>query len=277
VRTALGVYVLGAIEPAGRSEVEAHLAACPACRDELAALAGLPALLGRVSEPQIEHVAGPPSELLDSLLARAAAQRQAEQAEQAEREQAERDQAEREQAQRDQAQRELSELRERRELRSRRRRPPVAVAAAVVLLAGMLLGGLLSGALTGGGLLGGGGGAPPRGAATPGPATPRPLAPVTDEVVRTDPQTHVRARIWLDEQEWGTALTVRMDGAPPGVSCHLYAVAKNGHRDVAAGWRIESEGYGDFFGSTMIARDQLTSLEVVTTDGRTLVTVPVGV
>ncbi len=47
-RLELGVYLLGAIEPAQRSWVEDHLAGCPACRAELAGLAGLPALLRRV-------------------------------------------------------------------------------------------------------------------------------------------------------------------------------------------------------------------------------------
>ncbi|MDX6434641.1 MAG: hypothetical protein QOE54_7007 [Streptosporangiaceae bacterium] len=249
VRAALGVYVLGAIEPAERSQVDAHLSMCPSCRDELAGLAGLPALLGRVSEPQIEHVAGPPVELLDSLLVKAATQRRSE-----------RDQAER-------AEQELVELRTR---RARRRRwPTFAVAAAVVLMAGMLLGGLLIG----------GGDGPSRGVAAP-PATsaaPQPSAvPAADQVAWTDPRTHVRARIGLATKEWGTALTVRIEGAPPGTRCHLYAVAKNGHRDVAAGWRIEAEGYGDFYGSTMIPRHQLKSFEVDTVDGRTLVKVPVG-
>ncbi|MEU6752275.1 zf-HC2 domain-containing protein, partial [Spirillospora sp. NPDC046719] len=59
VRTALGVYVVGAIDPAERGRVDAHLEGCPACRDELAGLAGLPALLGRVEEAQLEQVAGP--------------------------------------------------------------------------------------------------------------------------------------------------------------------------------------------------------------------------
>ncbi len=45
----LGVYVLGAIDPAERALVDAHLATCRDCRDELAGLAGLPALLARVS------------------------------------------------------------------------------------------------------------------------------------------------------------------------------------------------------------------------------------
>jgi hypothetical protein len=48
-RLSLGVYVLGAIDPAERALVEAHLATCRDCRDELAGLASLPALLARVS------------------------------------------------------------------------------------------------------------------------------------------------------------------------------------------------------------------------------------
>jgi predicted lipoprotein with Yx(FWY)xxD motif len=47
-RLELGVYVIGAIEPAQRALVDRHLAACPDCRAELAGLAGLPALLRRV-------------------------------------------------------------------------------------------------------------------------------------------------------------------------------------------------------------------------------------
>jgi len=48
-RVSLGVYVLGAIDPAERALVEAHLATCRDCRDELAGLAALPALLARVT------------------------------------------------------------------------------------------------------------------------------------------------------------------------------------------------------------------------------------
>jgi anti-sigma factor RsiW len=47
-RLELGVYLLGAIEPAQRALVDRHLAACPACRAELAGLVGLPSLLRRV-------------------------------------------------------------------------------------------------------------------------------------------------------------------------------------------------------------------------------------
>jgi hypothetical protein len=50
VRVALGVYLLGAIEPRDRAIVERHLDACPSCREELASLAGLPALLRRMPD-----------------------------------------------------------------------------------------------------------------------------------------------------------------------------------------------------------------------------------
>jgi Putative zinc-finger len=72
LRISLGVYVLGAIEPAERAAVDAHLSGCPRCRDELASLAGMPAMLGRVTEEQIAQLGPPPEELLDSVLAKAA-------------------------------------------------------------------------------------------------------------------------------------------------------------------------------------------------------------
>ncbi|MCW2858535.1 MAG: hypothetical protein JWP48_243 [Actinoallomurus sp.] len=72
LRISLGVYVLGAIEPAERAEVDAHLSVCTRCRDELASLAGLPAMLGRVTEEQVAQLGPPPEELLDTVLAKAA-------------------------------------------------------------------------------------------------------------------------------------------------------------------------------------------------------------
>ncbi len=83
VRQLLGVYVVGAIDPAERSVVDKHLASCSACRDELAGLAGLPALLGRVSLEEAERPGGqaaatkPPDRLLDSMLDEMAKRRKA--------------------------------------------------------------------------------------------------------------------------------------------------------------------------------------------------------
>jgi hypothetical protein len=85
IRLALGVYVVGAIDPAERAIVDAHLSHCPACREELAGLAGLPALLGRVPAGDAERLAldnaelkdleEPPARLLGSLLDEVAARR----------------------------------------------------------------------------------------------------------------------------------------------------------------------------------------------------------
>ena len=82
IRQALGVYVLGAIDPAERARVDEHLATCADCREELASLAGLPAMLRKVpvveaerlaaaeQEPGLAGVASP--EMLPSLVARTA-------------------------------------------------------------------------------------------------------------------------------------------------------------------------------------------------------------
>jgi len=83
IRHSLGVYVLGAIEPGDRAQVDEHLATCADCREELASLAGLPALLRRVPTAEAERLAvaeqagaaadeTPPDHLLPALLARTA-------------------------------------------------------------------------------------------------------------------------------------------------------------------------------------------------------------
>lgn len=85
-RPSLGVYVLGAIDPAERALVDAHLLTCRDCRDELAGLAGLPALLARVNPDEISRIRAddtvrtvtddrPPGELIGTVLDLAAARR----------------------------------------------------------------------------------------------------------------------------------------------------------------------------------------------------------
>ena len=86
-KISLGVYVLGAIDPAERALVDAHLPTCRDCRDELAGLAGIPALLARVNPEEIERIgaapdgyAGPaqekaPPELIGTVLSLASARR----------------------------------------------------------------------------------------------------------------------------------------------------------------------------------------------------------
>jgi hypothetical protein len=49
-RIALGAYVVGALDPGERAEIEQHLDGCPDCREELTQLAALTGQLGRLSE-----------------------------------------------------------------------------------------------------------------------------------------------------------------------------------------------------------------------------------
>jgi len=85
-RLSLGVYVLGAIDPAERALVDAHLLTCQDCRDELAGLAGLPALLARVNPDEVSRICAddtvrtdtddrPPEELIGTVLDLAKARR----------------------------------------------------------------------------------------------------------------------------------------------------------------------------------------------------------
>jgi putative zinc finger protein len=83
-RISLGVYVLGAIDPAERAMVDAHLVTCRDCRDELAGLASLPALLARVNPDELARIEAeggrpaevePPPQLIGTVLDLAAARR----------------------------------------------------------------------------------------------------------------------------------------------------------------------------------------------------------
>jgi hypothetical protein len=210
---------------------------CPFCRDELAGMAGLPALLGRVNEAQIDHVAGPPPELLDSILARAATERP------------------------------IARI-------GRRWLAPIAAAAAVIAVTGFLLGGLLVG---GGGTVA----TRPTPASSPSVSESSPSSaptglstpPAAEQAVATDPKTHVRAAISVNPEEWGTLLGVRIDGAPSGTRCRMYALGMHGQKDPIGSWQVEEEGYGDYMASTMIPRSELKGFTVVTLKGQTLVTV----
>jgi len=88
-RHSLGVYVLGAIDPAERGLVDAHLETCQECRDELAGLAGLPALLARLDPDEVSRISAddpvyafaderPPAELIGTVLDMAKARRRRE-------------------------------------------------------------------------------------------------------------------------------------------------------------------------------------------------------
>ena len=72
----LGVLVLGALDPAEREAVEAHVAECPSCAAMVAELAPLPGLLKRVDTSTLD-LGAPPPEVLDRALAQIRAEQPA--------------------------------------------------------------------------------------------------------------------------------------------------------------------------------------------------------
>jgi len=84
-RELLGVYVVGAMEPGERALLDAHLSQCYECREELAGLLRLTALMHRVPVAEAERIAlagatddgssEPSVEVLSSLLKQVGARR----------------------------------------------------------------------------------------------------------------------------------------------------------------------------------------------------------
>ena len=68
LRLSLGSYVLGSLEPVDRAAVDAHLAECSACREELASYASLPALMSRLTLAEVRR---PPTAVPPAVLSRA--------------------------------------------------------------------------------------------------------------------------------------------------------------------------------------------------------------
>jgi hypothetical protein len=71
---ALGVYLVGALDPAERAEVDEHLHRCAQCRTELAELAALPSMLDQLT---IEDINAEPVALPEDLFDRVAARARA--------------------------------------------------------------------------------------------------------------------------------------------------------------------------------------------------------
>jgi len=226
-RLSLGVYVLGAIDPAERALVDAHLVNCRDCRDELAGLAGLPALLARVSAEEafalaadesypggaagtvLPRNAEPPRELLATVLDLTAA-------------------------------------------RQRRRRwwsASLTVAAALIIAVGVF-GGLRLGS------------SPALSPATssssqpPGPAS-GPWEAVTGHLAG------MTATIEYRPMGWGTQLSAKVTGIPVGTNCQLWVLDGSGKRVLAGSWLTDyDEGTVWYPASAAMAGEDVTSFLV---------------
>jgi hypothetical protein len=222
-RLSLGVYVLGAIDPAERALVDAHLVTCEECRDELAGLAGLPALLARVNPDEISRIcpddtvgsgvpaaigAGaedrPPGELIGTVL-------------------------------------DLAEARRR---RSRWRL--AAAAAAVVAIAGGLGGGLSSISTT---------------KVIKVPLSPGTSQWETVQAVSKI--SGASASVAYAHEQWGDAYAVLVDHIPVGTTCELWIVHPDGTRTLAGSWTTApDEGKVWYSGSTAASDKAISSFQI---------------
>lgn len=104
-------------------------------------------------------------------------------------------------------------------------------------------------------------------------------APVTGHddsvtVAATDQATHVHADITLTAQSFGTQIRLRLSGVAWAQQCMLVVSSADGRRDVAATWVATYKGSADVTGTTAIPTRQIRHLDVITTSGRRLVSVP---
>ena len=230
-RISLGVYVLGAIDPAERALVDAHLATCRDCRDELAGLAGLPALLSRVSMEEAialaesdgpmpaaaDEAPEPPRELLATVLDLTAARRR----------------------------------------RRRWREAGLGVAAALIIAAGVF-GGLRIGSTP----------AQQPSSAQSGLYVGPPNGPMQTVTGKSGDMT---ATVSYSAMGWGTQLDTEVTGIPVGTSCQLYVTDSTGHRVLAGGWVTDNvEGTVWYPGSAAVSSKNVTGFQITVAGGQTI-------
>jgi anti-sigma factor RsiW len=85
----------------------------------------------------------------------------------------------------------------------------------------------------------------------------------------------VHMAVGLDTQASGTALRVTVSGLHQDEQCWLYAIGRNGERELAGQWTSTYKGEAQQTSSTDIPRGQLSKLVLVGLSNRTLVSVPV--
>jgi hypothetical protein len=88
-------------------------------------------------------------------------------------------------------------------------------------------------------------------------------------------QGHVQMQVRLASQSTGTTLRLQVSGLPDDEHCQLFAVGKDGSRNLAGQWYATYSGKAQFWGSTSIRLPNLSKLVLVDTTGKTLVTAPI--
>ena len=240
-QTLLGAYVLGVLDPYEARAVESHLAGCPECRWELNELAAVRNVLHDV--PPEAFLDGPPEggELLLQRTLR-------------------------------QARVKGGEVSRPGLTHSRRaRRGPLPVAVSVILLAAAAMsGGVVVGRMS---------------ASTPeNPSVAAPPVEVPSQLpgsrsgTGTDPVTGATMSVQVVPAAGWVRVHAQVSGVKPGERCLLRVVPKYGNPMTAGSWLSSNKGDGAgvvLDGAALVDPSQVSSVDVVTTDGRKVVSVGV--
>jgi hypothetical protein len=247
-RQALGVYVLGAIDPAERALVDAHVIGCSECRAELAGLAGLPALLSRVGADEIGRISlddvdpdadlytGPDADLGTGPDAgpgtgpdagRGAGPLAVLEAPRADFVDS------------------LVSLTEARRRRNRRWQVLAAAAAVVIAAGGAAAGFQLA-------------------AGSPAGASAEPVPPASWQTAKTtSTMKGIDATIKYVRLSWGVAYDVQITGIPAGTTCQLWVTDGQGVHLLAAGWTVSSRDPDPWYpGSSWVPAGQVKGMDV---------------
>lgn len=233
-RTSLGAYVLGSIDPAERTKVDAHLATCRDCRDELAGLAGIPALLARVGTQEAIALAEDTSP--DAQPEKEDALRSGRQPPEAE------------PAPRELLGAVLDLMAARR--RSRRWRTAGLSAAAAVIIAAAAFGGVKVAS-------GHGTGSPPASAGLDYGA------PVTAWTTVRGVADGMYGTVMYRQMGWGTQVAAKVVGVPVDTYCTLVAIGADGTRTTIGGWTTDTaEGTIYYPASSGISAHQVREFQI---------------
>lgn len=139
-----------------------------------------------------------------------------------------------------------------------RRRSPLILVAAAVAVAIALGGGVLIGRQT----------APDQVAAVPPNA-------VTERV--TDPDTGATMAVTMVPKAGWVMVHADVSGIRAGLDCELYVVPRVGDPVLAGSWKVSATGAQEgtpLNGTALVDPAEVESVQVITTDGDTMVTVP---
>ena len=231
--TDVGAYALGLLDDDDRLAFEAHLSLCPSCTAELSELAGVASVLTGIGPVRED----PPPDYGQADVIDLLRRKKAE------------------------------------DRRSRRGTFVIGLAASVTLVAGGLAVGTQ---------LGGNDAAP----VVASDQHTQHLGPAEQFYADGKPIAGVGAAgvtggLVLESKGWGTHAALKLSGVKGPLECELISVSKSGQKRIMTGWSVPPAGYGVpgspdplyMHGGSPWKLEEIDHFEVVTTTGKTLLTV----